>query len=132
MIQEKTLECLYELGFTPELVTEDIGYSFKMEGRTFLLETEDEDVKCLTLTLPNIHTVTEENRMDVLEAMVKLCHELRYVQPYILFESVWIHYQHYLGDSVPTAQLVEHMIRTLMAAHCNFSNLLCNDNTSDL
>ncbi len=124
MIQEKVLAVLYRLGFQPELVDESIGYDFEYEGITFLFAYDDKDSKTITLTVPNLFYVTEENRIKTLEALNTLANNLNFVQPNIAFDSVWLEYQHYLGDNEPTEALIEHMVRTLATSTIQFGSIL--------
>lgn len=127
MIKEKVLDCLYQLGFQPELIDEDFGYRFAYEDLTIIFSPE-EDTQCITFSLPGIFDITEENRVAVLEAMVKLCAKMRFVQPVIMFDSVWINYQHYLCEGVdPTPELIEHMIRVLLYSMPQFHKIISNE-----
>lgn len=128
MNKEKTLECLHQLGFTPEPAGGDFGFNFSYEGLNLIYTPEADETHCLTLTLPGIFDVTEENRTAVLEAMVSLCANMRYVQPVITFDSVWIHYQHHLGEEgEPTPDLLEHMIRVLALSLPRFHKIMNNE-----
>lgn len=124
MNKEKTLECLYQLGFSPEPTGGDYGYAFSYEGLNLLYTTEEDESRCLTFALPGIYDVTEENRSEVLEAIERMCAGMRYVQPMIMFDSVWVHYQHHLGDAQPTPELIEHMIRVLAASMPRFHRII--------
>lgn len=127
MIKEKVLECLYQLGFQPELVNEDFGYRFSYEDLTILYNPEEES-QCLTFSMPGIFDISEDNRITVLEAMVKLCAKMRFVQPVIMFNSVWLNYQHYLDkDTEPTVELLEHMVRVLAFSMIQFHKIINNE-----
>lgn len=127
MIKEKVLDCLYQLGFQPELIDEDFGYKFSYEDLTILYNPEEE-TQCLTFTMPGIFDISEENRTTVLEAMVKLCAKMRFVQPTIMFDSVWLNYQHYLDkDAEPTPELLEHMVRVLSFSMIQFHKTINNE-----
>lgn len=127
MIKEKVLECLYQLGFQPELIDEDFGYRFTYEELTIIYNPEEE-TQCLTLSMPGIFDISEENRTTVLETMVKLCGKMRFVQPVIMFDSVWLNYQHYLDkDTEPTPELLEHMVRVLAFSMIQFHKIINNE-----
>lgn len=127
MIKEKVLDCLYQLGFQPELIDEDFGYKFSYEDLTILYNPEEES-QCLTFTMPGIFDISEENRTTVLEAMVKLCAKMRFVQPTIMFDSVWLNYQHYLDWGVElTPELLEHMVRVLSFSMIQFHKIINNE-----
>lgn len=125
MQKESVLNVLSTLGFIPEEL-EGFGYRFEYEGLSVLYPVDDDpDTDCLTLIAPGIFDLTEENRVAVLEAMVKLSGRMKYVQPHIMFDKqVWLNYQHYLGDAEPTDDLVEHMIRVLAVSTINFHKII--------
>ena len=113
MIQENVLAALYALGLIPEEI-EGLGYGFECEGLSMIYAVDDEDAQCINLIVPDIFDISEDNRIPVLETMVKLCRKIKFVQPHIMFEDqVWLNYQHYLGENEVTTDLIEHMIRVL-------------------
>lgn len=131
MIKEQVLSALGALGFIPEEI-DDVGYRFDYEGLTLLYSAEDDDTKCITLIAPNVFEISDDNRTDVLEAMVKVCGRVKYVQPHILFENqVWINYQHYFGENEVTPELIEHMIRVLSFATSTFHKILNGDDNDN-
>lgn len=127
MIKEKVLECLYQLGFQPELIDDDFGYRFSYEDLTILYNPEEES-QCLSFTMPGIFDISKENRTTVLEAMARLCAKMRFVQPVIMFDSVWLNYQHYLDkDTEPTVELLEHMVHVLSISIIQFHKIINNE-----
>ncbi len=130
MIKEKILEILYQLGFQPELVDENYGYRFEYEGLTVLYTPEDEDAHTASFMIPGIFDISEDNRVAVLEAMVKLAGKMKFVQPVIISNSVWLNYQHYLGEQEPTPEVIEHMIRALAISTVQFHKFI-NDEDND-
>lgn len=131
MAQEKVLEILRRLGFQPELIDENFGYRFEYEGLNFLLEHEDEDTKTISLIIPAVFDVTEENRSQVIEAAIKLSTKLKFVQPNLTLDSIWLNYQHYLGDNEPTEDLIEHMVRLLAISTLHFQQILNNEENDE-
>lgn len=127
MIKDKILEILYQLGFEPELVDESFGYRFDFEGITFLFPPEEEETKTVYLSVPSIFDVTPDNRGAVLEAMAAIAGGVKFVQPAIVFDSVWLSYQHFLGENEPTPELLEHMIRALAYSTVKFIETINND-----
>lgn len=113
MTKENVLETLRMLGFIPEEI-EGFGYRFDYDGFKFVYLPDPEEAKCLTLMAPFIFEITDDNRVAVLEAMVKLSGSIKFVQPHIIIgEQVALNYQHYVGDGELTEELVEHMVRVL-------------------
>lgn len=127
MTQEKVIEILYQLGFQPELVDENFGYRFEYEGLTILYAPEGEDSHTLYMMVPNIFDVTDENRTAVMAAMVRLAGKMKFVQPVLASESVWLNYQHYLGEGEPTVDLMEHMVRVLAVSRMQFHKIISNE-----
>jgi hypothetical protein len=127
MIKEQILEILYQLGFQPELVDEDFGYRFEYEGLTVLYTPEDEDAHTVHFMIPGIFDITEDNRVAVLEAMVKLIGRMKFVQSVIMSNSVWLNYQHFLSTQEPTPEVIEHMIRVLAISTAQFHKFINNE-----
>ena len=131
MQKEEVLSTLSALGFIPEEL-EGFGYRFEYDGLTLLYSVDEDDTNCLTFIVPGIFDISEENRVSVLEVLVKLSGKMKYVQPYIMFDNqVWLNYQHYLGDNEVTPELLEHMIRVLGFATYNFHELIKNNGNED-
>ena len=128
MIKEKTIEILYRLGFSPEDLGNDMGYHFDYEGMNMLYSAEDDDANSVTFMMPGIFEVSEDNRIAVLEATFKLCAKMKFVQPAILFDSVWLQYHHFMPDGAePTEEVIAHMIRVLAVATANFYQIINNE-----
>jgi len=127
MIKDKVIEILCQLGFQPELVDENFGYRFEYEGLTILLTPEYEDSRTVCMMLPGIFDTSEDNRVAVLEAMVKLAGRMKFVQPVIFSDSVWLNYQHFLGEQEPTSEVIEHMIRVLAISTVQFHKYINNE-----
>lgn len=131
MIKEKILEMLYQLGFQPELVDECFGYRFEYEGLTVLFTPEDEDAHTACFMIPGIFDISEDNKVAVLEAMVKLASRMKFVQPVIIQDSVWLNYQHYLGEQEPTLEIIEHIIRVLAISTVKFHKFINNEDNDE-
>jgi hypothetical protein len=131
MINEKILEILYQLGFQPELVDENFGYRFEYEGLTILYTPEDEDAHTVCFMIPGIFDISDDNRVAVLEAMVKLAGRMKFVQPVIMSDSVWLNYQHFLSSQEPTPEVLEHMIRVLAVSTIQFHKFINNEGNDE-
>jgi len=131
MIKEKILEILSQLGFQPELVDENFGYRFEYEGLTVLYTPEDEDAHTAYFMIPGIFDISEDNRVVVLEAMVKLVGKVKFVQPVIVSDSVWLNYQHFLGEQEPTLEVIEHIIRSLAFSTVQFHKYINNEDNDE-
>lgn len=131
MIKDDVLNVLRTLGFIPEEI-EDFGYRFEYEGLSLLYSVDDDESKCVTIVVPGIFDITEDNRLFALESMLKLCGKMKYVQPNIVFnDQVWLNYQHYLGDNPVSEDLIEHMIRVLAISTANFHRIVNGDDNGN-
>lgn len=130
-MKEKVLEILHQLGFAPEFVNEYFGYKFNYEELTMLFIPDDGACHTVSLTLPGVFDVTEENRVAVLEVMEKLAGKMKFVQPVIVGGLVWLHYQHFLGSQEPTPELLEHMIRVLAVSSFVFYKFINNEDNGN-
>lgn len=126
MKTENVLSALKTLGFKPEPIGE-YGYKFDYEGMTLVFQSDDEqeDSDCFTLLMPDIFDISADNRQEVVEAMVRLCGKMKYVQPSIMFEDqVWLSYNHYLGEQELTPEIIEHMVHVLDVATYRFHKII--------
>lgn len=127
-MKEKVLDILYRLGFEPEEMDGDWGYKFDYEDLTLLYCPEDGKSETLVMMVPSIYEITEENKAAVQDAAMRLCGKMRFVQPAIMFgSSLWLNYQHFLGDVEPTEDLVAHMVRVLAVSTVNFHKIINHD-----
>lgn len=121
---EQALKSVRALGFLPEKL-DDSNFSFDYEGLNLICTAEGAKIKCLTIMIPGIYEITDDNRNDVLEAMAALCDKVMYVQPQITFgNQIWLTYQHYLGDYDVTPELIEHMVGVLAYSAVSFNNII--------
>lgn len=131
MIKEQVLKALSALGFIPEEI-EGFGYRFEFEGLSLIYSEDDEETKCVTLIVPDIFDISDDNRPVVLEAMAKLCGKMKYVQPHIMFENqVWLNYQYYTNDNEVNEALIEHMIRVLAFSTITFHKIINGEDNDD-
>lgn len=131
MIKDKVLAILRELGFQPELINEVLGYKFEIDGLDILFQPQDEDARTLYFILPCVHDVTDNNRIATLEAMAKLTGSVKFIQPVIFADSVWLNYQHYLGESEPTSDVIEHMLIVLSYSLVEFKKIINNEDDDE-
>ena len=107
------LKQLESMGFEPVELGE-AGYLFKYEDFTYLFMPDEDDDNFLRILIPRIFDVTDENRLEVLEAMQETTQILKYVKVCIMYEtSVWACYEHYLNSTDNLTDLLEHIIHIL-------------------
>ncbi|MCM1140247.1 MAG: hypothetical protein NC453_16900, partial [Muribaculum sp.] len=107
-----------------ELVDENFGYRFEYEGLTVIYTPEYEDAHTVYFMIPGIFYISEDNRVAVLEEMVKLAGRMKFVQPIIMSNSVWLNYQHFLAEQEPTPELIEHIINVLAISTVQFHKFI--------
>lgn len=123
MKKEVVLNILSELGFIPEKL-EEAGYQIEYEWLKIVF-IGDEDESCVTFIVPQTYIITDENRTAVYSAIVQLNGMLRYAQAYVMNDNqVWISYIHYLADTIPSADLIEHMITAVSFATAKFHEII--------
>lgn len=124
-IKEKTLDILHQLGFMPELINDDLGYSFEFEGLTMIYSPEPDETECIHFIVPAIFDITDENRSAVLEALMILTRKVKFVQPTIMFnDQVWLNYQHFMENDEVSQKLVEHIVRVLAFSTSKFHTII--------
>lgn len=124
--KEIILKQLRSMGFEPE-EEEGLGYVFKYDEMS-LLYMPDDDENFLRIIIPNIYDVTDENRVAVLEAMQETSCIVKYTKVNIMYESlVWAVYEHYLVSEENLEDLIEHMVRALMATVAVFHKKVNGD-----
>ncbi len=123
MKKENVLQVLRRLGFVPKELSEEM-YQFEFARAKLLFMVDGDDANCLTFIYPCIYEMTDENYMVIYDAMQRLCRDVKYVQPYMMDNHVWLNYQHYLVVPDVTEELLIHMIYTLDLASNHFNNTL--------
>ena len=123
MKREIVLNILSELGFIPEKV-EESRYQIEYEWLKIVF-IGDNDESSVTFIVPQTYIITDENRMSVFNAIVELNGLLRYAQAYVMNgDQVWIGYIHYLADTIPSTDLIEHIITALSFATAKFHEII--------
>lgn len=113
--RKTVLEHLSSMGFEPAEI-EGIGYVFAYEDINILYMPDEDDENFLRISIPSIFDVTEENLEAVLEAAQETSLLLKYTKINIMHKSsVWAVYEHYLVSEENMDELLEHMIRALLA-----------------
>lgn len=113
--KDKVLDTLKRMGFQLEpLGNENYGFRYEMANMLYTASPDDEDF--LTLAIPQIADVEEDNAMkmcyitDIINAAVK------YVKVYRLDDSLWLFYERELFGEPDIEPILAHMILRLNAA----------------
>lgn len=123
MKKDIVLNILSELGFIPEKL-EEARYQIEYEWLKIVF-IGDNDESSITFIVPQTYIITDENRTDVYDAIVRLNGILRYGQAYVMYDNqVWISYIHYLADTIPSPDLIEHIITAVSFATAKFHEII--------
>lgn len=123
MKKDIVLNILSELGFIPEKL-EEARYQIEYEWLKIVF-IGDDDESSVTFIVPQTFIITDENRTAVYDAIVRLNGILRYGQAYVMYDNqVWISYIHYLADTIPSPDLIEHIITAVSFATAKFHEII--------
>ena len=111
-MKEKVLKTLEELGFSPELAQGNDGYYiFHYEGLNYLWMVNDDDPEFLSLSLPGILDVDDDNREIVRDLIERINSSIKYIKVYLMSpDSVWMFYERKLMDEEDYEKVISHMI----------------------
>ena len=129
-MKEQILNVFQELGF---LMTdlEELGYGFHYEGNNYLYMPNDKDEDFLSISIPAMLEVTDENIDTVYRVMDKVNAKIKYVKANKMGDNVWLFYERELmgGDDLETT--ISQMIRHLDSS-ANFFNGVLKQLTDDV
>lgn len=109
------LEALKELGFELKKLSNE-AYSFESGHLNYICINEKSDDRFLSMNLPGIVTMYDDNRMAVHELMSYINTNMRYVKTFLYDDRVWMTYEIHLQDGMDMKQCIKHMILALEAA----------------
>lgn len=124
-MKEMILNTFATMGFQLEKM-EDFGYGFCYEGINYLYMPNDEDEDFLSLAIPAIFEVTEDNAHVAFMLMDKLNSTLKYVKANRLCDSIWLFYERELYGGEDFEELLSQMILHLEAAINYFRNTMAS------
>lgn len=123
-MKEQILNVLATLGFQLEEM-EGFGYGFQYEGINYLF-MPNEDVEFLSIAIPAILDINEENEHAAYMLMDKLNSTLKYVKTNKLCDSLWLFYERELFGGEDLEKLVSRMILHLEAGMIFFRNTMAS------
>lgn len=115
--KENVLNTFHELGFLLEHV-EGFGYKFTYEGSNFLYLPDKEDEEFLSIALPGIYDLQDDNLATFISLTEKLNSTPKYVKAYKLGDSLWLFYERELLGGEDLKLVISRMILHLDAALC--------------
>lgn len=121
-MKEKVLEALSELGFAVEDYGSDCIYSFKFEGINFLYVHNNEDEDFLSLAIPGIYDIEEEENLLAYQAMDAINAKLKYVKANKYENSIWLFYEReIMGEEdvkFALGRMIAHLENAYRQFHC--------------
>lgn len=121
---EMVFDYLKEQGLVPKY--NEAGHiSFKYQMRSFLYLVNDNDKQFFQLTMPNIFTVTDDNRMAVMEAMNEVNDTTKVVKLVIPKSNrVWGVTEILMDGTPELDDLVPRLLNILLTAYKSFNDAL--------
>ncbi len=114
-MKENVIEALQGLGFQLEEV-ENLGYYFSYEGKNYMYLTNNDDEDFLSIALPGIYDLEEDNHAKYIAMLEKMNANPKYVKAYTLADSLWLFYERELFGGEDLKQIISRMILHLDAA----------------
>ena len=125
-VQEKLFNHLKEIGLMPKL-DDDGDIAFKYQMLNFCIILEERDEFFLRVALPNIFSVDENNRLDVLEACNTVTMRMKVAKCFITpGDSVWIVTEQLLDTDPNFEDIVPRSLRILIDARETFAGEMNN------
>lgn len=114
MEKERILEAFRALGFELQAF-EEVGYSFQYEGTNFLYIDSGGDEHFLSISIPEILELGEENRTMFYQLMDSVNSKRKYVKAYSFIGKLWLFYERELIEEDHLEEVISHMILHLDA-----------------
>lgn len=114
-MKEKVLETLHELGFKTEEM-EALGYCFSYEGYKYLYMPVENDDSFVSISLPNIAEIDEDNQMLYGKLTDRINSTVKYVKAYTYDNGIWLSYEREIIGEEVLADVIPNMIIHLTAA----------------
>lgn len=108
-MKEKILEAFENMGFNLK-EAESLGYTFQYEGLTLLYMYNENDEDFLSISLPGIYDLEENNKETYELLKEKINYTLKYVKSYTYGDSLWLFYERELIGNEDLEEVIRHMI----------------------
>jgi hypothetical protein len=122
-MKEQVLNALQALGFQLEEM-EDLGYGFRYEGIDYLYMPNDNDDDFLSISVPGLVEITEENAATTYKVMDRINATVKYVKANKMGRGMWMFYERELFGGEDLEILITRMVLHLESAVNFFRNAL--------
>ena len=126
MTKNEILQAFDSLGFQ----TEELGngfYHFEFEEINFLYVTNEDDEDFLSISIPSIFEVTEENMAMIMPILNRTNNIIKYAKLVYLYDTVWATFEYPIFEGVDIENVLELAIRLLQGAVFTFNKVLRGD-----
>lgn len=114
-MKDKILEAFENLGFNLK-DTESLGYTFNYESINYLYMYNEDDEDFLSISVPGIYDLEENNKEKYEALKEKINSTLKYIKAYTIGCSLWLFYERDLLDKEDLEEVIRRMILHLAAA----------------
>lgn len=114
-MKDKILEAFENLGFNLK-DTESFGYTFNYESINYLYMYNEDDEDFLSISVPGIYDLEENNKEKYEALKEKINSTLKYIKAYTIGGSLWLFYERSLLDKEDLEEVIRRMILHLAAA----------------
>lgn len=121
---EMVLDFLRQQGFCPEVDEDNGNILFKYQMAGFLYMNNSDDQEFFQLIMPNICSVTEDNREMILEAANSINSGIKVVKACVFEDSVWLLFENFLDSSPDVSDILPRALNALQGARQEFYNQL--------
>lgn len=114
------LDFLRQQGFCPEVDEDNGNILFKYQMAGFLYMNNSDDQEFFQLIMPNICSVTEDNREMILEAANSINSGIKVVKACVFEDSVWLLFENFLDSSPDVSDILPRALNALQGARQEF------------
>lgn len=123
-IKEQLGAYLSQEGLRPE--EKPYGFHFDFENLSYHVFWDADDPRYLSLTLPGIFDVDENNREDALYAANKVNDGIKVVKALVRKDDVWVVAEFLIDQTPDFGDLIPRMMKILKGARLNFYDTIRN------
>ena len=117
-IKEQLKEYLAQEGLRPQ--EEDYGLYFRYQMLSFIIQWDENDAFFLSISLPSIFSVDENNRSDVLEVINQVNLKLKQIKCVLTDNDVWVTSDQRLDTTPKFEDIIPRNLDMLLGARSAF------------